>query len=131
MKKTKVANGSSQAKAKSKPATVEEYFASVSGPALTRLKELRAAIRSAVPRDATEVLSYRIPAFRRKRILVWYAAFSDHCSLFPTAEVIAQFKDELTGFSQSKGTIHFPLDRKIPATLVKKLVKARVARESE
>ena len=129
MKKTKTAKGSSQAKAKSNPATVEEYFASVSGPALTRLKELRAAIRSVVPRDSVEVLSYRIPAFRHKRVLVWYAAFSGHCSLFPTAEVIAHFKDELKDFSQSKGTIHFPLDRRIPASLVKKLVKARVARE--
>jgi len=58
---------------------------------------------------------------------VWFAAFSKHCSLFPTAAVIEAFKDELKSFSTSKGTIHFPTDRPLPTALVKKLVKARVA----
>ena len=131
MKKSKTVQRGSAAKAKGGPGTVDEYIARVSEPALTRLKELRAAIRSVVPAATTEVISYRIPAFRHKRILVWYAAFSDHCSLFPTAEVIAKFKDELKGLSESKGTVHFSLDRRIPTTLVKKLVKARVAAESK
>jgi uncharacterized protein YdhG (YjbR/CyaY superfamily) len=60
-------------------------------------------------------------------VLVWFAAFSNHCSLFPTAAVIEAFKDELKGFSTSKGTIHFPTGRPLPTALVKKLVKARVA----
>ena len=59
--------------------------------------------------------------------LVWFAAFSDHCSLFPTASVIKAFKDELKGFETSKGTIHFPVDKPLPATLLKKMVKARLA----
>ena len=88
---------------------------------------MRAAIRSAVPREATETISYRIPAFKHHRILVWFAAFSDHCSLFPTAAVIEAFKKELKGFSTSKGTIHFPLNRPLPVALIKKIVKARVA----
>ena len=83
-----------------------------------------------VPREAIETISYRIPAFKHKRVLVWFAAFSDHCSLFPTASVIEAFKDELKGFSTSKGTIHFPTDEPVPTSLIKKLVKARVA-ESE
>jgi uncharacterized protein YdhG (YjbR/CyaY superfamily) len=58
---------------------------------------------------------------------VWFAAFSNHCSLFPTASVIKEFKDELKGFAKSKGTIHFPTDKPLPSALVKKLVKARVA----
>ncbi len=58
---------------------------------------------------------------------MWFAAFSNHCSLFPTASVIAAFKNELKGFSTSKGTIHFPTDKPLPIALVKKLVKARVA----
>jgi uncharacterized protein YdhG (YjbR/CyaY superfamily) len=57
---------------------------------------------------------------------VWFAAFSNHCSLFPTASVIAEFKDDLKGYSTSKGTVHFPADKPLPATLIKKLVKARV-----
>jgi len=60
-------------------------------------------------------------------VLVWYAAFSDHCSLFPTASAIRMFKDELRGFATSKGTIHFPIGKPLPAGLVRKLVKARVA----
>ena len=88
---------------------------------------MRAAIRSAVPREATETISYRIPAFKHHGILVWFAAFSDHCSLFPTAAVIEAFNEELKGFSTSKGSIHFPLNRPLPVALIKKIVKARVA----
>ena len=88
---------------------------------------MRAAVRSAVPPEAAETISYRIPAFKyNKGVLVWFAAFSDHCSLFPTAAVIEAFKSELKGFSTSKGTIQFPTDKPLPAALVKKLVKARI-----
>jgi uncharacterized protein YdhG (YjbR/CyaY superfamily) len=80
-----------------------------------------------VPPEATETISYGMPAFKYKGTLVWFAAFSSHCSLFPTASVIEAFKDELRGFSKSKGTIHFPTDKPLPTALVKKLVKARVA----
>ena len=69
----------------------------------------------------------RIPAIKYNGVLVWFAAFSNHCSLFPTAAVVEAFKDELKGFSTSKGTIHFPIDKPLPIALVKKLVKARVA----
>lgn len=63
-------------------------------------------------------------------IACWYAAFANHCSLFPTASVIEMFKDELKGISTSKGTIHFPLDKPMPLELIKRMVRARVA-ESE
>jgi uncharacterized protein YdhG (YjbR/CyaY superfamily) len=91
------------------------------------LTEMRGAIRSAVPRDATEIISYRMPAFRRDGVLVWYAAFADHCSLFPGASVLERFKDELAGFKTSKGTVQFPLDKPLPVALIKRIVKARVA----
>ena len=58
---------------------------------------------------------------------VWYAAFVTHCSLFPTASMIAKFKDELEGYKTSKGTIQFPTDKPMPAALIKKIVKARLA----
>ena len=111
------------------PRNVNEYVARVPEPARSALNKLRATIRSAVPPDATEAISYRIPAFRHHGLLLWYAAFADHCSLFPTASVIAAFKKELKGFSTSKGTIHFPLDKPLPASLVRKIVKARVAQK--
>jgi len=115
------------AKGRAAPKNVAEYLARVPEPARSALSKMRGAIRSAVPREATETISYRIPAFKHHGILVWFAAFSDHCSLFPTAAVIEAFKEELKRFSTSKGTIHFPLNRPLPVRLIKKIVKARVA----
>ncbi|HLJ29788.1 MAG TPA: DUF1801 domain-containing protein [Candidatus Angelobacter sp.] len=129
MKKMKSGKRGSAAKG-SAPKSVDEYMAGISEPARGALNKIRAAIRSTVPPEATEVISYRIPAFKDNRILVWYAAFSSHCSLFPTASVIEAFKDELEGFSTSKGTIHFPTDKPMPIALIKKLVKARVAQNA-
>jgi uncharacterized protein YdhG (YjbR/CyaY superfamily) len=106
---------------------VDEYIARVPELARIRLKEMRAEIRSAVPTDAVEIISYQIPAFKTKKVLVWYAAFAEHCSLFPTASVIEEFKDQLAGLKISKGTIQFPMDKALPRALVKKLVEARVA----
>ena len=127
MRKRKSGHRSSAAKGNGAPKTVEEYLGGVPEPARSTLNKIRAAIRSAVPAEATETISYGIPAFKYKGVLVWFAAFSNHCSLFPTASVIEAFKNELKGFSTSKGTIQFPTDKPLPTALVKKLVKARVA----
>lgn len=81
-----------------------------------------------MPRDASETISYKIPAFRDDNgIIVWFAAFSDHCSLFPKASIIEAFRAELKGFTTSKGTVQFSIDTALPAALITKLVKARVA----
>src|SRR5438445_7521225 len=127
MKKVKPGHRGPAAKGAGAPKNVDEYLAGVPEPARSTLNKVRAAIRSAVPPEATETISYGIPAFKHKRVLVWYAAFSKHCSLFPTAAVIEAFKNELKGYSTSKGTIQFPTDKPLPAALVKKLVKARIA----
>jgi len=115
--------------AKEKPAgrSVSAYLSQVPEPARSTLERVRALIRSVVPREAEEVISYGIPAFKCKKVIVWYAAFSDHCSLFPTAAVIEKFKEDLQGYTISKGTIQFPVGRPLPATLVKAIVKARMA----
>ncbi|HEY2362123.1 MAG TPA: DUF1801 domain-containing protein [Candidatus Angelobacter sp.] len=113
---------------KSAPQTVEEYFAAVPEPARSALTQIREAIRSVVPPEATEIISYKIPAFKHKKVLVWYAAFANHCSLFPTAALIDTFKDELKDFSTAKGTVHFPLDHPMPVDLIKKMVKERQGR---
>lgn len=112
---------------RSAPKGVTEYLARVPEPRRGALKKMRSAIRSVVPRGADEVLSYGIPAFRQKEILVWYAAFADHISLFPKASVIADFKDQLKDYKISKGTIQFPLDKALPIPLIKEIVKARLA----
>jgi uncharacterized protein YdhG (YjbR/CyaY superfamily) len=127
MKRVKSGSRSSAAKGNRTPKSFDEYLAGVPEPARSTLNEMRAAIRSAVPPEATETISYRIPAFKYKRVLVWFAAFSNHCSLFPTASVVETFKNELKDFTTSKGTIHFPTDKPLPTALIKKLVKARVA----
>jgi|ERR1700757_999899 len=127
MKKGKSGNRGSRGKGKAAPKNIDEYLAAVPEPARSTLNKIRAAIRSAVPPQAAEIISYGIPAFKYKGVLVWFAAFSDHCSLFPTAAVIEEFESELKGLSTSKGTIQFPTDKPLPATLVRKLVKARIA----
>jgi uncharacterized protein YdhG (YjbR/CyaY superfamily) len=127
MKKVKPVNRGSAAKGNVAPSNVDEYLAGVPEPARSTLNKVRAAIQSALPREATETISYRIPAFKYKGSLLWFAAFKDHCSLFPGASVIEAFKNELKDFHTSKGTIHFPVDKPPSAALLKKLVKARIA----
>jgi uncharacterized protein YdhG (YjbR/CyaY superfamily) len=127
MKKPKPRPRKAKTKTRPAPKTVNQYLARVPESSRSTLNKMRATIRSAVPKDAVEIISYGIPAFKQKRVLVWYAAFSNHCSLFPTAAIIEKFKNDLKPFSKSKGTIHFPTDKPLPTTLIKKLVKARVA----
>ena len=117
----------SAAKRNLAPKNTDEYLAAVPEPARGMLNKIRATIRSVAPPEATEIISYGLPAFKYKRVLVWFAAFSNHCSLFPGSSVIEAFKNELKGFSTSKGTIQFPLDKPLPVALVKKLVRARIA----
>ena len=106
---------------------VEEYLARVDEPARGTLKKVRAAIRAAAPKGATEAISYGMPMFKYKGQLVGYAAFAKHCSLFPGG-IVEEFKDELEGYKISKGTIQFPVDKPLPATLIRKLVKFSAAR---
>lgn len=127
MKKVKSGRRSSATKGNRAPKDIDDYLAGVPQPARNTLNKIRAVIRSAVPPQATETISYGIPAFKHKGVLVWFAAFSNHCSFFPTASVIETFKNELQGFSTSKGTIQFPTDKPLPDALVKKMVKLRLA----
>ncbi len=131
MKKAKASARGSTAKRSAAPKEMDEYLARLPEPARSTLNKMRALIRSVAPSEATETISYGMPAFKYKGVLVWFAAFSNHCSLFPGSSVIEAFKNELKGFSTSKGTIHFPVDKPLPAALVKKLVKARVAQNEQ
>ena len=127
MKKAKSAAGRSTTRAKAGPTTVDEYLAGVPEPARTTLNKIRATIQSVVPAEATEVISYGVPTFKYNGPVIWFAAFSNHCSVFPTASVIEKFKDDLKAYRTSKGTIQFAVDKPLPASLVKKMVKARLA----
>jgi uncharacterized protein YdhG (YjbR/CyaY superfamily) len=109
-------------------AAVEAYLARVPEPARTTLQKVRAMIRAAAPAEAAECISYRMPAFRYKGALVAYAAFKNHCSLFPmSASMLDDFADDVQPYRTAKGTLQFPQDKPLPAALVKKMVKARVA----
>lgn len=109
------------------PKTVDEYLDRVPEPARSTLYKVRAVIRSVAPVEATESISYGIPTFKYKGMLAAYAAFSDHCSLFPGAGPTIEFKDDLKNVQTSKGTIRFAPNKPLPATLIKKLVKSRIA----
>lgn len=107
---------------------VKLYYAGFPPATRARLRAMRAAITSVVPR-AEESLSYRIPTFKLEgKPLVYYAAFKNHTSLYPMTDAIRKaFADELHGYKTSKGTIQFPLDAPLPVPLVKRLVKAKLA----
>lgn len=112
---------------KSAPAqTVDDYLAALPDDARATLEKLRKVIKAAAPK-ATEVISYQMPMYKHHGMLVGFAAFKDHCSFFPGAKPIATHKDELKAYETSKGTIRFPIGKPLPAALVKKLVKTRVA----
>ena len=112
--------------------TVDEYLAGVPEPAAGALKHIRKVIQSVVPKGTTEGISYGIPMFKFNGMLVGYAAFKQHCSLFPTGSgVLDQFAKELAGYRTSKGTIQFPPDKPLPDALIKKIVRARVKENRE
>jgi len=87
---------------------------------------MRAIIRKAAP-DAEETISYSMPAFRQKNILVYFAAFKNHIGLYPTASGVENFKHELNDYNWSKGAIQFPYDKPLPFDLISRIVKFRVS----
>ena len=128
MNKENSAKRGSAVKGSAASKDVDEYLARVPEPARSTLKRIRAVIRSAAPSEATEAISYRMPTFRYKGPLLGFAAFPNHCGLYPMSpSVIEAFKEELKNYHTSKGAISFPVDKPLPAALVKKLVKARIA----
>ena len=90
------------------------------------MENIRRTIKEVAP-GAEEVISYRMPGFRLNgRLLLWFAAFKQHIGFFPTASGVEAFKDKLTGYKTSKGTIQFPLDKPIPYDLISAIAKFRV-----
>lgn len=107
--------------------TIDAYIARAPPKFRATLKGLRKTIKAAAP-DAEEVISYKMPAFRQQGALVYFAAFEDHCSLFVASdEVRRKFSAELEPFKSGKGTLRFTPERPLPADLVTRIVKARVA----
>lgn len=107
--------------------TIELYLASLPKAQQKALQNIRQLINKLVP-EAEEIISYNMPAYRYHGMLVGFAAFKNHCSVFPwNGSTTEHFKMELIGFKTSKGTIQFTLDKPIPVALLKKIIKFRIA----
>src|SRR6476646_6668491 len=113
--------------AEPRPRTIDEYLAAMSDDKRAALEKLRKTIRAAAP-QAEECISYQLAAFRQDGMLVGFGATANHCAFYlMSASTVAAHQDDLKGYDTSKGTIRFPADRPLPAALVRKLVKARLA----
>jgi uncharacterized protein YdhG (YjbR/CyaY superfamily) len=114
-----------------KPKTIDDYLAALSDEQRAALEKLRKTIRAAAPK-AEECISYGLAAFRQDGMLVGFGALANHLAFYPmNSTTVKAFKDELKGFQTSKGTIRFQPDKPLPATLVRELVKARIAENAD
>jgi uncharacterized protein YdhG (YjbR/CyaY superfamily) len=105
---------------------IDEYIALQPEKVQVLLEKLRQTIKSVAP-DAEEVISYKMPAFRYHGILVYFAAFKNHYSLFAAnSSLLTDMKEELKMYKTSKGTLQFKFDKPVPVALIKKIVKERV-----
>jgi uncharacterized protein YdhG (YjbR/CyaY superfamily) len=110
-----------------KPKTIDDYLAALSVDQRAALEKLRKTIRAAAPK-AEECISYQLPAYRQNGMLVGFGARPNHCAFYlMSSTTVEAHKHELKGYDTSKGTIRFQADHPLPATLVRKLVKARIA----
>jgi len=108
--------------------TIDDYIKTFPEDIQDVLQTIRQTIKKAAP-ESEEVISYKMPAFKQKGILVWFAAFKNHVGFFPKVNAIKKFEKELLKYETSKGTIRFPLDKKIPLSLISKITKFRVKEE--
>lgn len=107
------------------PGSVDEYIGTFPKEVQKILKGLRQAVRAAAP-GAEEKISYQMPSFWLKGIVVYFAAFKNHIGFYPTAVGVQAFKKELSVYKGAKGSVQFPLDKPLPLTLISKIVKFRV-----
>ena len=107
------------------PSDIDDYLKRDSGEALLRLEQIRSAIRKAAP-DATESISYGIPAFKSGGIIVWFAGYKHHIGFYPGAAAIIAFKDELSEYKGAKGSVQFPHAGPFSTNLVNQIVKFRL-----
>jgi len=114
----------------SKANNVDSYIAGFPEATQYLLDELRATIKKAAP-DAEEVISYSMPAFKYHGMLVFFAGYKNHIGFYPGAGGIEAFKKEISVYKNAKGSVQFPLDKKLPLQLVTRIVKFRVKQNLE
>ena len=111
------------------PKNIDEYIAGFSPEVQAILEKIRLTIRKAAP-DAQEIISYRMPAFRQKGILAYFAAFKKHIGFYPPVRGDAKLVKAASIYAGKKGNLQFPLDRPIPYGLIESIVKLRVTQNS-
>lgn len=110
--------------------SVEAYLAAQSPAARKMLRQLRALIRKEAP-DATESVSYGMPAYKLHGVLLYIGGFKAHCSLFALPQAIVHFREQLQPYTTSKGTIQFPLGSPLPEKLIREIIRFRVRQNLE
>ncbi|HNU13811.1 MAG TPA: DUF1801 domain-containing protein [Chitinophagaceae bacterium] len=110
--------------------TVDEYLQSFPPPVKAALEKIRKTIKAAAPK-AEELISYGIAGYKYHGMLIYFAGFTNHVSVYPAPRTAEPFKKELAGYKGGKGTVQFPLDKPIPLDLVKRIVKYRVKQNEE
>jgi uncharacterized protein YdhG (YjbR/CyaY superfamily) len=114
------------ASARAKPQSIDQYFAVCPPEARATLRKLRSTIKRAAPPEAEEIISYRMPAFKLRGILVYFAAFKNHIGIFPPIRGDAKLEAAVAKYAGPKGNLKFPLDQPFPYALVARIVKFRV-----
>ncbi len=112
------------------PKTVDEYLATFPTATKTLLKKIRATIKAAAP-EAEEIISYGIAGYKYHGILIYFAGFTNHVSIYPAPRSNEIFKEELAGYKGGKGTVQFPLDKPLPLKLITRIVQFRAGENAE
>lgn len=110
--------------------TVDEYLAAFPAVIQTKLRKIRQTIKTAAP-QAEEVISYGIAGYKYHGMLIFFAGFTNHVSVYPAPRGAEAFKKELADYKGGKGTVQFPLDKPLPLDLIKRMVKFRMKENLE
>ena len=112
------------------PKTVDEYLTTFPTATKTLLKKIRATIKAAAP-EAEEIISYGIAGYKYHGILIYFAGFTNHASIYPAPRSNEIFKEELAGYKGGKGTVQFPLDKPLPLKLITRIIQFRAKENAE
>lgn len=113
-----------------KPENIDQYIANFPAATQKLLQQVRETIHLAVP-DAKEVISYGMPAFKQKGVLVYFAGYAKHIGFYPTGSGIEAFKNEFGSYKWSKGAVQFPIDQPMPLDLITRITKFKAERDLE
>ncbi|WP_244950714.1 iron chaperone [Pedobacter suwonensis] len=115
---------------KTEPKTIDEYIALFPIKTQEMLQQIRKSIQNAAP-DAVELISYKMPAFKQNKVLVYFAAYEKHIGFYPTGDGIEAFKAEFSDFKWSKGAVQFPLNEPLPLDLITRITKFKAEKDLE